>query len=348
MRKIVFCGGGTAGHVMPNLALIESLKNQYEIFYIGSENGIEKNLLKQYPFVKYYSIEVTKLRRKLCLDNFLIPFKLIKGINQAKKLLEEISPCVVFSKGGFVSVPTCLAANSLKIPVICHESDLSLGLANKIISRKALYTCCSFSSTAQTVKNGIYTGTPIRKQLFKGNKQQCYEKFGFNKKLPTLLVVGGSLGAKAINNIIFECASALTKKFNIIHIVGKGNSCALSFKNYVQMEFCDNMGEIYACCDIVLSRAGSNAINEMLALNKPMLLIPLPKTESRGDQLENADYFKRRGYCEVILQENLTTDLLVNELVKLYQNKDLYIERMKNASSKNATEIIIELIKKQK
>ena len=347
MKRIVFCGGGTAGHVMPNLALIEKLHRNYEIYYIGSSNGIEKTLLEQFPYVKYYSISTTKLKRKICLDNLFIPIKLIKGINQAKRLLKSISPTIIFSKGGFVSVPTCIAANLLKIPVICHESDMSLGLANKIISRKALHVCCSFAVTANNIPNAIYTGTPISAKLFKGNKEDCYKNFNFDSSLPTLLVVGGSLGAKALNNMIFQCANELTKQFNIIHIVGKGNLCDLKFNNYKQLEFVNNMADIYACSDIVLSRAGSNAINEMLALCKPMLLVPLPKTESRGDQIENANYFQKCGFCDVVYQENLSKDLLINKIIKLYKNKHFYIDKMKKHEAKNATDIICNIIKKQ-
>ncbi len=345
MRKIVFCGGGTAGHVMPNLALIEELKGKFEIYYIGSENGIEKKLVSAYPFVKYYSVETTKLKRKLCLDNFLIPFKLFKGISSAKKILKEIKPNVIFSKGGFVSVPTCLAAKSLKIPVICHESDLSIGLANKIISKNAIKTCCSFRKTASEVKNGVFTGTPIRSELFNGNKEKIFNTFHLNRNKPTLLVVGGSLGAKALNNIVYECAKELSKNFNILHIVGKGNKCDLQFKDYFQFEFVDNMGDFYATSDVILSRAGSNAINEMLALCKPMLLVPLPKTESRGDQIENAEYFKKQGFCEVILQENVSCEKLVNSVNELFKNRKNYVEKMKRVDSTNAIKNICEIIK---
>ena len=345
MKKIVFCGGGTAGHVMPNLALIDELKGKYEIYYLGSLNGIEKSLLSNYPFVKYYAIETTKLKRKLCFDNFLIPFKLIKGINQAKRILKKIKPDIIFSKGGFVSVPTCLAGKSLKIPIICHESDLSIGLANKIISRTALFTCCSFKKTSREIKNGVFTGTPIRKQLLTGDREKIINKYNLNRNKPTLLVVGGSLGAKALNNIVYECAKDLTKKYNIIHIVGKGNKCNLQFNNYYQFEFVDNIGDFYAASDIILSRAGSNAINEMLTLCKPMLLIPLPKTESRGDQIENAKYFKNQGFCEVLYQEDLNCKLFLSEINKLYKNRDLYIKKMQNIETKNATKIICDLIK---
>lgn len=345
MKKIVFCGGGTAGHVMPNIALIESLKNGNELFYIGSENGIERSLISTFPYVKFFCVETTKLRRKLCFDNFKIPFKLIKGINQAKKLLKEIKPDIIFSKGGFVSVPTCIAGKMLKIPIICHESDLSMGLANKIISKTALHTCCSFKRTADEIKNGIHTGTPIRKSLLNGSKEKIINTYHLNLKKPTLLVVGGSLGAKALNNIIYECAKDLTKKYNILHIVGKGNKCNLQFKDYFQFEFVDNMGDFLAASDIIISRAGSNAINEMLALNKPMLLIPLPKSESRGDQIENAEYFCKLGYCKMLLQENLTRESLLNEVNDLYINKETYINKMQKAKTKNATQIICDLIK---
>ncbi len=347
MKSIVFCGGGTAGHVMPNLALIEKLSSKYKIYYIGSENGIEKKLLEKYPFVTYYSVETTKLRRSLSLKNFLIPFKLIIGVNQAKKILKQIQPNIIFSKGGFVSVPTCIAAKLLKIPVICHESDISMGLANKIISKTSVATCCSFKKTASEVKNGIYSGTPFRKDLFGGNKEKFINQNNLNPKFPTLLVVGGSLGAKALNNIVYDCLSELTKKMNVIHIVGKGNSYPTSnIKNYVQIDFTSSMGDIYATSDIVLSRAGSNAINEMLALLKPMILVPLPKTESRGDQIENAKYFKDCGFCEVLNQEELTQEILVTKIFTMLNNKQKYIDNMVRNENIDSIKIICDLIEK--
>lgn len=347
MKKIIFCGGGTAGHVMPNLALIEKLSNSYEIYYIGSENGIEKKLVSNYHFVKYFSVETTKLKRKICIDNLFIPFKLIKGIHQSKKLLKEIQPNIIFSKGGYVSVPICIAAKQLCIPVISHESDLSMGLANKIISKTSVATCCSFRKTTSEVKNGVYTGTPFRKCLFNGNKQKFMSENNLNTQLPTLLVIGGSLGAKALNNIVYDIVTDLTKKMNVIHIVGKGNSFPVrNINNYLQLEFTDNMGDVYASTDFVLSRAGSNAINEMLVLLKPMLLVPLPKTESRGDQIENAYYFKDYGYAEVLEQENLTQDKLKTEILNLLKNKQKYIDNMVRNENIDSCRIICDLIEK--
>ena len=347
-KTIVLCGGGTAGHVMPNIALLPELKKHFKnICYIGSHNGIEKQIISEQKNINYYSISTVKLIRSLSLKNLLIPIKLLKGIIEAKKILKQLKPNIVFSKGGFVSVPVTIAAKQLSIPVVALESDLSLGLANKIILKQCKVMCCSFKETAQKLKNkGVYTLSPIRNQLFMGNKQIAKQTCKFNNNLPTLLVIGGSLGAKAINDVMFMCASEITKQFNVIHIVGKNNiNKQLNLTNYYQIEFTSNIENYFALCDIVISRAGSNAIFEFLALKKPMLLIPLSKESSRGDQIENAKNFLNKGFAHVLYQEDLNTKTLMTEINKLFNNKNTIIEKQKQYHGNGVKNIVEQILK---
>ncbi|MBE5746023.1 MAG: undecaprenyldiphospho-muramoylpentapeptide beta-N-acetylglucosaminyltransferase [Clostridiales bacterium] len=343
MKKIVFTGGGTAGHVIPNLAIIDELKNKAQIFYIGS-NGIEKNIIKDNN-IKFYEITSTKLRRTISLKNFLIPFKLLKAFKQSKKILKELKPDVVFSKGGYVALPVVLAAKKLKIPVICHESDYTMGLANKLCKNKCTYVCTSFENTSKSLKNGVFTGSPLRKELFLGKKENAKKLFKNYQEKPTILIVGGSLGSKIINENIIKILPKLSN-FNIIHLVGKNNLTNTKFDNYVELEFSNNIADLFSLSDLVISRAGSNAIFEILALNKPNILIPLSKKASRGDQIINANYFKEKGYSKVILEEDLNETTLLKTIENLWKNKEKYIEKMKKSPTKNATNQICDLIMK--
>ena len=339
MKKIVFTGGGTAGHIMPNIALIEDLKGKAEIFYIGS-NGMEKNLIKDIPF---YEISSTKLKRSFSFSNFLIPFKLLKAIRESKKILKKIKPDVVFNKGGYVSLPVVFAAKSLKIKIISHESDMTMGLANRLCKNKSDFVCTSFENTAKGLKNGIFTGSPLRKEIFLGNKENAKKLFSNHVKRPTILIVGGSLGSKVINETVVKALDGLAE-YNIIHLVGKNNKKNIKKDNYVELEFTNNIGDLYALCDIVISRAGSNVINELLALNKPNILIPLSKKASRGDQILNANYFKKKGYSKVILEEDLTALSLIKSIENLLKNKEKYIKNMQKSGVKLANQKIIELL----
>lgn len=341
MKKIVFTGGGTAGHIMPNLAIINEIKNNAKIYYIGS-NGLEKEIIKNNK-IEFFEIISTKLKRSLSFSNFFIPFKLIKAINQSKKILKKINPDVIFSKGGYVSLPVVFAGKSLNIPIICHESDITMGLANKLCKNKCKYICTSFEKTAKGLKNGIYTGSPLRKELFKGNKETAKKLFKNYKNLPTILIVGGSLGSKIINENIYKILPKL-KEYNIIHIVGKNNLTKTKFDNYIQLEFTNNIEDLFSLADLVISRAGSNSINEILALNKPNILIPLSKKASRGDQILNANYFKEKGYSKVILEENLNELTLLNSIKEVLKNKEKYIKNMQKSSCKLANKKIIELL----
>lgn len=338
-KKIVLTGGGTAGHVYPALAVAENLSS-YEIHYIGGK-GIEKEILKQYPQIAYHEISVVKLERKLTLRNLLIPFKLCKAIRQAKKVLKEISPNIVFSKGGFVAVPVAMASKSMKIPVLSHESDLSFGLANKIILKFCDQMCTAFEKTSEKNKKCIFTGQPIREKVTMGKKLDL----DFDKTKPTLLVLGGSLGAKFLNDIISKNIDQLTENFNVLHIYGKNNAVKLNHKNYKSVAFAENIEDFYATADIVLARSGSGVINELLALEKPMMLIPLSKKCSRGDQIENARLFEKLGYAQMLEEEDYSFDKLKENLDKLLKTSETIKNNMRKTSKNNAAKKIAEILK---
>lgn len=349
MRKILLTGGGTAGHVMPNLALLPDLQKHFdEIHYIGSFKGIEKELISKEKNIEYHPITTVKLVRSLTLKNLAIPLKLLKGIKESKKLLKEIKPDVVFSKGGFVAVPVTIAAKSLNIPIVAHESDLTLGLANKIVLKKCNVMCCSFEKTVDYCKGkGKFTGSAIRESLFNGSRQQGLQECVFQNtnNFSTILVIGGSSGAKKINDVVFGSVSELCKKHLVVHIVGKNNiNPSIKHPNYKQIEFTNKIENLFALADVVVTRAGSNAIMEFLSLCKPMLLIPLPKDQSRGDQLLNAEEFKNKNYANVLLQENLSKSTLIEQIEILEKNKNKYIQNMKANPCHNGKNKILQEI----
>ena len=339
-KKIVLTGGGTAGHVYPALAVAEKLKD-YEIHYFGS-NGIEKNILKNYPNITYHEIEATKLERKFTFKNFLIPFKLLLSIRKTKKELSNLSPDIIFSKGEFVAVPVAIAGKKLSIPIISHESDLSFGLANKIILHFCTVMCTTFKPTGEKNKKCIFTGQPIRSSIFDGQKL----RFDFNPNLPTILVLGGSLGAQFLNEIIFQNLDELTKKYNILHIAGKKNFQNIIHENYKIVPYAENIEDFYATADIAISRAGSGVINELLALKKPMFLIPLSKKCSRGDQIENAKLFEKSGFCEMLEEENYTVEIFNEKLNILIKNKEKIKKNMKMTAKNDAVTQISNIIEK--
>lgn len=346
---IVLTGGGTAGHVTPNIILKDKLKKYFnEIHYIGSENGIEKDLiLSQTPYT-YHSITPVKFSRKQLLKNLLIPFKLSKAIHQAKTILRTINPNIIFSKGGYVGLPVVIAGKQLGIPVICHESDISMGLANKLAKRYANKICTSFSLTAkQNGKKSVHTGSPLK--LFDMSKSKAKEKLNITSLKPTLLITGGSLGAKSINKFIYENIDDLTKKYYVLHLVGKGNlNKTVNHNDYKQIEFSSDMPTILKATDYAISRAGANTIYELFANLVPSIFIPLPKTVSRGDQIDNAKYFKSQGLCEMIFQENLNKNILFEKLNLLEKNAKTIKQNMKNAHFVDGSEKIINIILKEK
>lgn len=347
MKKIVMTGGGTAGHVIPNIALMPALKARgFEIYYIGSYEGIEKKLIEE-TGIKYYGVSTGKFSRYLSFKNLTDPFRVIKGISEARKILKEISPDVVFSKGGFVGVPVVKGARKLGIPCIIHESDYSVGLANKLCYSAASKICCDFPETLKTLPEdkGVLTGSPVRKELSDGNAGNGRIVCGFEEGKPVLLVIGGSLGAAAVNEAVREALPELLKKFNVVHICGKGKTDESFDKTegYRQFDYVGRgLADLFAAADIVVSRAGANSIFELLALKKPNILIPLPG--GRGDQLLNARSFEGQGYSMVIRQEEITTELLISKINELYENRKSYITKMSESTQQDAIKIIADLI----
>ena len=349
MKKIVLTGGGTAGHVTPNIALIPTLQEAgYEVHYIGSYEGIEKTLISEMG-IPYYGISSGKLRRYLSAKNFTDPFRVIKGFSQAKQLMKEIQPDIVFSKGGFVTVPVVKAAASRNIPVIIHESDMTPGLANKLCNKHAMKVCCNFPETVELFPKGkaMLTGSPIRKELTTGDRVSGLNLCNFTTDKPVIMIIGGSLGAQRINEAVRSILPKLLEGYQIIHVCGKGkmDESLTGTKGYSQFEYVkDDLKHLFAAADIVISRAGANVICELLALKKPALLIPLSAKASRGDQILNAQSFKKQGYCEVIEEEDITDDGLLNSINAIYENRDKYIENMNSSTLNDAINSIVKLI----
>lgn len=349
MKKIVLTGGGTAGHVTPNIALLPSLKEEgFQVSYIGSYEGIEKRLIEDFD-IPYYGISTGKFRRYFDLKNFSDPFRVIKGYRQALQLLKEIKPDIVFSKGGFVSVPVVRAAAALKIPCIIHESDMTPGLANKLCIPVATKVCCNFPETLNTLPSGkaVLTGSPIRQELTRGNKLAALELCGFSANKPVVMIIGGSQGASSINTMIREALPQLLPTFQVVHLCGKDkvDNLMLTIPGYKQFEYLKSeLKDVFAMADLVVSRAGANAICEILALKKPNLLIPL-QSGSRGDQILNGRSFEQQGFSIVLREDYLDCDILANKIFELYENRHTYIEKMNYSGQMNSIFTIMNLIK---
>ena len=349
MKKIVLTGGGTAGHVTPNIALLPTLRSLgYDITYIGSYEGIEKRLITDYD-IPYYGVATGKFRRYFDPKNLSDPFRVIKGYNEAHKILKELQPDIVFSKGGFVSVPVVRAAAALKIPCIIHESDMTPGLANKLCIPVAEKICCNFPETTKNLPEGkaILTGSPIREELSKGNKIAAYELCGFNANMPVVLVIGGSLGANAINEVVRKSLPNMLNDFQVVHICGKDkvDNILLNKEGYKQFAYVKaDLKDLFAMADVVISRAGANAICELLALRIPNLLIPLPAKSSRGDQLLNAASFEAQGFSMVIREEDLDEVSLVDKIHELYFTRQSFIDNMSKSGQHDSIRTIVKLI----
>lgn len=349
MKRIVLTGGGTAGHVTPNIALLPSLKEKgYEIHYIGSYEGIEKSLISDYG-ISYHGISSGKLRRYFDVKNFTDPFRVIKGFSEANKLMKELKPSIVFSKGGFVSVPVVIAAGKNKIPAILHESDMTPGLANRLCLSSAAKICCNFPETLDKLpaKKAVLSGSPIRKELLEGNKIKALDFCGFTANKPVLLVMGGSLGAAAVNQAVRSILPRLLKEFQVVHLCGKGKTDPSfdQMDGYRQFDYIkEELKDLLALSDLVISRAGANAICELAALKKPNLLIPLPAGNSRGDQLLNARSFEKQGFSLVLEEETLTDELLLSAVKRLYEERSAFIANMEKSPQKDAVSTIIQLI----
>lgn len=344
-KTIVFTGGGSAGHVTPNLAIISEIRENWIIHYIGSKNGIEKELIEKIG-VPYDGISSGKLRRYLDIENVKDIFRVLKGCLEARRVLKRVKPDLVFSKGGFVSVPVIVAAKSLGIPSFIHESDLTPGLANKISQRFAARIFTSFKETEKFFpKNKVRAiGSPIRKEILTGSAEKGRRILGFHQQKPILMIMGGSLGAKKINEAVRGALKELTAQFQIVHLCGKNNLDVIlsGVSGYRQFEYVhDELPDLLAAADFVITRGGSNAIFEFLALKIPMLMIPLSLQQSRGDQILNAQAFEKEGFSLTLAEEHLTSESLLEYLETLV-NKSSEIRRNMDRSQKGeALQILV-------
>ncbi|QPC48381.1 undecaprenyldiphospho-muramoylpentapeptide beta-N-acetylglucosaminyltransferase [Mangrovibacillus cuniculi] len=338
-QSIVFTGGGSAGHVSVNVALMPAfIKAGWEVAYIGSKNGIEREMItEQFPNVPYYPISSGKLRRYASWQNVTDPFRVLKGVGDALRVLRKRKPDVIFSKGGFVSVPVALAAKVSKTPMAIHESDVTPGLANKLAMPFANQIFTTFPETLSYTpkEKSTFVGAVIREELFKGDASHGRALAGLHNGKPILMMMGGSLGAKKLNEALRSQIDRLLEHFQIIHLCGKGNMHPELVKDgYKQYEFVtEELPHFLAATDFVISRAGSNSIFEFLALKKPMLLIPLSKQASRGDQILNANSFAKLGYAIVLEEENVTEATLFNELQALVSQSNEMKEKMGHSTS---------------
>ena len=348
VKKIVLTGGGTAGHITPNIALIPILRERgYEVHYIGAKNSMEQRLIEGMG-VPFYTVSVGKLRRYFDLKNFSDPFRVVKGVFDARRVLKKIRPDVVFAKGGFVSVPVVTAASGLHIPAVLHESDRSPGLANKLCIRFCKHICTAFESTAKALgQKAVYTGLPVRDSLLAGDREKGLAICKFNAEKPVIMVMGGSQGAQAINEVLRESLDDLLKKYQIVHLCGKGNlDAALDGRTgYCQIEYAnEQLPDLFAATDLVLSRAGATALFEFAALEKPVVAVPLPLGASRGDQIDNAKDFAARGWLSVLPQEEMTRETLCRAIDELYENRASYHEALKAADMAGASARVADVI----
>lgn len=320
MKKLVFCGGGSAGHVMPNIALWQDIKQHYQCFYLGT-SGIEKGICENYG-IPFYEIDAPKLIRGKIKSNLTIPYRLHKAIKESKIILQQLQPDLIFCKGGFACLPPAVASHKLKIPFLTHESDMTMGLANRLIARYADAVLTSFPQTAKSCKKGVYTGTPLNKRVLGGDRTQARVTFGFDWR-PTILIMGGGSGSEVINRAVTPLLPTLCQKYNVLHLVGKGHLTATHYYGYKQMEFCHDMGLVYAISDFAIARCGSNTAFELTTNGIPTLFIPLENMQSRGDQVENARYFEQLGVCHVLKERELNSQTLNSALQKLIQDKQL-------------------------
>jgi len=347
--KVVLTGGGTAGHVTPNLAIIPLLQEAgCEIHYIGSQTGLENKIVKDVEGLQFHSVPTGKLRRYFSFKTFPDMCNVVKGVSEAKKLIAEIKPDVVFSKGGYVGVPVVYGAALNKVPVIIHESDMTSGLANKLCMPVAKKLLCTFPETAEKAgEKGMYVGAPIRSELLMGSCERGLKAFGFTDSKPVLVVTGGSQGSQAINRAVREALDKLLPCFQVLHITGDGNLDARfeSYPGYVQEAFLkEELSDALAMADVVISRAGSNTICELRALRKPMLLIPYPAEDSRGDQVDNAESFRKRGFAKVLEQKDMTAETLVKQVIETYKDRGELISAMRREPIGRSVELIVEQI----
>jgi len=349
-HKIIFTGGGTAGHVTPNLALLERCQRAgWEVFYIGSRTGIERQLIASYQ-IKYYAIFTGKLRRYFSWRNFFDPLKIFVGICQAFFLCRKLKPQVIFSKGGFVAFPVVVGAWLNRIPVISHESDVTPGLANRLIYPFTAKFCVNFAVTQKYFKSAqkiIVTGTPLRESLFHGNADQGRKICAFTSAKKIILVFGGSLGAEKINQVVRELLPNILTEFQIVHVCGAGKIAAnCNYVGYKQFAYLnEDFGHVLAAADLVIARAGANTVYELLALHKPNILIPLAGG-SRGDQIVNAQYASSQGLSQMLPENELTADILWQKINWLNEHHPAVMEQLVKFQPLDSVSIIFELLEK--
>lgn len=351
-RPVVITGGGSAGHVIPALPVADALLAKgFDVHFIGTRSGLEQGYLGDRD-VHFHGISAGKLRRYWSLQNFTDLFRIVWAVVESVSLLRQMRPSVLFSKGGFVSLPPVFAAWLLRIPVIAHESDLTPGLANRLSLPFIQTLCTSFDETYFSGFKGrhIVTGTPIRESLCNGDGQRARSKLGIAFEQPVLVVTGGSLGAEGLNQIILDNILALTERFFVIHVCGVGKTTALKQPGYLQLEFVGSGWEdLLAAADLVISRAGANAVFEWVALNKPNLLVPLPLEGSRGDQLANAKYALRMGWSEMVEEKDLDSERLFGALQSLMDNRQASSTAMAALDTAGATaKLVGEILRLQK
>lgn len=334
MSTIILTGGGTAGHVMPALALLPELKKRFDTVHFIGGNGIEKELCAA-ESLPFHSVPVVKFDRTHPLNNVKIPLVLAKGVAEAKRLLSLLKPAAVFSKGGYASLPACFAAKSLDIPVIVHESDYSMGLANRLTSRFAARVITSFAETA----GGKFIGNPVRSEILHGSRERALKNYPVDPAKKTLLIFGGSLGAEAINNVVYKGLEKITEKYNLIHISGKCGKFDKCCNGYTQLRFSPDMADLYALSDMVVARGGANTLSELACLGKRSIIIPLPKGNSRGDQLDNARSYERRGFVEILPQDELYVETLLAKIEETW-NKMPPVLNVNEINSRIAEEIM--------
>lgn len=344
--RIILTGGGTAGHITPNIALIPELKSAgFEVHYIGTKEGMERQLIEDLG-IPFHPIHAGKLRRYLDLKNLTDLFRIFRGFTEALAILAKIKPRVVFSKGGFVSSPVVWAAWFYRIPVAIHESDITPGLANKLSIPFATKICYTFPETKKYLPNGkgILTGLPVRESLLRGDAAKGKQISGFNDNKPVLMVIGGSQGSEVLNNAIRSVLNQITDKFNLCHLCGKnGVDFGLEkFSGYKQFDYVnEDLPHLLAISDLVISRAGATTLFELLALKKPNLLIPLSKQASRGDQILNARSFEKQGFSKVLAEEELNPESLLNNINTVFDSRNKYISAMNGSQINNGIQAIL-------
>lgn len=342
-KTICFTGGGTLGHVMPNLYLAEEL-GEHRLMYIGA-GGIEKDRVKK-AGIEYFEIRATKLRRGKIFVNLRVPFELVRAIKQAKKILKQQKPDLVVSKGGFVALPVCIAARKLRIPIISHESDYSFGLANKIILHFSNIMCVNYEHLANEKKHIVYTG-PVISTAFKYSNIKANIKLDVDFNKPTILIIGGSSGSKAINQAVWGELNKLVARYNVIHLTGKGNLSKHKAPNYNQIEMTDNVPYLMSISDLVVGRAGAGVVFECAYMHKPMLLIPLQNGQSRGDQVQNSEYFYKLGCARILEEFKLSPSSLIKSIELALPNVKEMTSNLKKLDLSSGKEKMLKLINEQ-